>query len=715
MSSKIIAVIGSKGGVGQTSIAINLAIALKIQSKKRVALLDFNFNTIGEIALLLSIPETKSLSNLLPVIDKLSAQMLKGYVAEHSSGIDFLTAVSESADVPKIFPSHAEKIISIFSTIYDYVIININKDFSDLQIAIIDNTDMVVLVTTPELSALYHAKKIYQQFSSNHFPVQMIKIVLNKADIPGGLNVEQVTEYIEREPSWLIPFDIASAVSSINTGVPAVIASPKVSFSKGIFSIVEAIVKEKVSQEKHSDETVSFKDTMEQVRNEHRLLRKEREVEIVKTETVTNPAIETEELKMRVYNKLVEEMKERKMELTPSNDKQKMTEMRQIIQKAIEKILDAEGEELTSRIDRTRIVTEVLDQSLGLGPLEDLLRDSSITEIMVNGRDRIYIERKGKIFLSDKKFSTDQQLLNVIERIVTPLGRRIDEASPLVDARLKDGSRVNAVIPPLSLVGPCLTIRKFSKERLVFKNLIDFNSVTKEMVEFLRICVQLRKNIIISGGTGSGKTTLLNILSSFIQADERILTIEDAAELQLPQEHCIRLESRPPNIEGAGEITIRRLLINSLRMRPDRIVIGECRGGEALDMLQAMNTGHDGSLTTIHSNTPRDCLSRLETLILMAGMDLPTSAIRNQISSAIDIIVQISRFSDGTRKITHVTEVTGLENDTVTLSDIFLYKQTGIEKNGKVLGDFSPTGLVPSFTGEIKSHGIVLDMGIFGA
>ena len=276
-----------------------------------------------------------------------------------------------------------------------------------------------------------------------------------------------------------------------------------------------------------------------------------------------------------------------------------------------------------------------------------------------------------------------------------------------------DGSRVNAVIPPLSLVGPCLTIRKFSKEKLKFKDLINFGSVTAEMVEFLRIGVQLRKNMLISGGTGSGKTTLLNIISSFIPHNERILTIEDAAELQLPQEHWVRLESRPPNVEGAGEISIRRLVINALRMRPDRIVIGECRGGEALDMLQAMNTGHDGSLTTIHANTPRDCLTRLETLVLMAGLELPAAAIRAQVSSAIHLIVQIARFSDGTRKLTHITEVTGIEQGAITLSDIFLFKQTGVDANGKVQGNFTATGVIPSFIDEVKTHGITFDIGVF--
>lgn len=712
MNGKVIAVMGAKGGVGQTLVAINLAVALKSNTKKRVALLDFNFGMAGEIALLLSVQQTKSLLDLIPFLDKLSPQMVKGYVLEHPSGIDFLSAVLETADTSKIIPSYADKMTMFFANAYDYVILNIGRSFNDIQIAIMDNVDMTVLVTTPELASLSHAKKVWQNFITNHFPTQMLKIVLNKADIPGGLGFDQVVEYLKQRPAWSIPFDAEAAVLSINRGVPAVTGSPRSGFTKGIFSIVHTIVEETISAEQGVGLFAGLKGVMEQVKKEHSSLRKEKEVTPLKTAGV-NLSAPTEELKMRVYNKLVEEMKEKRIDVTASGDRRKIAETRQIVQETIERILDAEGENMTARVDRVRLVMEVMDQALGLGPLEDFLRDPTITELMVNGRDRVYVERGGKLSLTNKKFSTDQELMSVIERIVTPLGRRIDESSPLVDARLLDGSRVNAVIPPLSLVGPCLTIRKFSKEKLKFKDLINFGSITPEMVEFLRIAVQLRKNILISGGTGSGKTTLLNIIACFIPHSERILTIEDAAELQLPQEHWVRLESRPPNIEGAGEITIRRLVINALRMRPDRIVIGECRGGEALDMLQAMNTGHDGSLTTVHANTPRDCLSRLETLVLMAGMELPASAIRSQVASAIHLIVQIARFSDGTRKLTHITEVTGMEQGAITLSDIFLYKQTGIDENGKVQGNFMATGVLPTFINEVKTHGLTFDINVF--
>ena len=364
-------------------------------------------------------------------------------------------------------------------------------------------------------------------------------------------------------------------------------------------------------------------------------------------------------------------------------------------------------------VTREKIEKELYYEAIGLGPLETLIAMSTITEIMVNGPDHIYVEHKGVLYRTDMAFADNSQVMAAIERIVSPLGRRIDESSPMVDARLKDGSRVNAIIPPLSLVGPSITIRKFSKDPLKVSDLVSFGSITDDIAKFLDACVKLRKNIVISGGTGSGKTTLLNILSSFLPNRERIVTIEDAAELQLRQEHVVRLESRPPNIEGKGEVAIRDLVKNALRMRPDRIVIGECRGGEALDMLQAMNTGHDGSLTTIHANTPRDCLSRLETLVLMAGFDLPLRAIREQIASAISIIVQINREKDGSRKVTCVSEITKMEGDIITMQDLFVYKQTGWTEDGKMIGEHVPTGSIPSFTEDFKRAGLPLDLTMF--
>jgi pilus assembly protein CpaF len=411
------------------------------------------------------------------------------------------------------------------------------------------------------------------------------------------------------------------------------------------------------------------------------------------------------DLKIRVQNKLL-------ANLDPTLDVTKTDEVRKKILDLFEQILNEERIVL-SKPERSRLFDQIAAEILGYGPMQPLLEDDTITEIMVNGYKNIYIERGGKIFRVPITFEDDDHVMRIIERIVAPLGRRVDESSPYVDARLPDGSRVNAVIPPVSLVGPVLTIRKFSKNPIQMDKLIEFGSITQEAVTFLKACVEGKVNVVISGGTGTGKTTLLNILSSYIPADERIITIENAAELQLRQEHVVTLESRPANIEGKGEITIRHLVVNALRMRPDRIVVGEIRDEAALDMLQAMNTGHDGSMTTAHSNSPRDTISRLETMVLMAGMELPIRAIREQISSALELVVHQERMRDGSRKVVNITEVAGMEGDVVTMTDIFAFEQTGIE-NGKIMGRLRPTGLRPHFMDKLEGAGIYLPPSIFG-
>ena len=368
---------------------------------------------------------------------------------------------------------------------------------------------------------------------------------------------------------------------------------------------------------------------------------------------------------------------------------------------------------LRAGIEPDRLEEDIFNEAMRLGPLEELLADESVTEIMVNGPEKVYIERGGKLVLSDCQFSDDASVMAVIERIVAPLGRRIDESQPYVDARLADGSRVNAIIAPLALSGPTITIRKFAKKALTPEDFVRFGTWTPDAAKFMELCVRLRKNIIVAGGTGSGKTTLLNLLSGYIPENERIVTVEDAAELRLQQPHVVRLEARPPNIEGKGAVTIRDLVKNCLRMRPDRIIVGECRGGEALDMLQAMNTGHDGSLTTVHANSPRDVISRLETMVLMSGMELPSRAIREQIQSAVDIIIHESRMSDGSRKVTAITEVTGMEGNQIVMQDIFAFNQTGIDANGKIVGRMKPTGAIPTWIDQVKARGIEVDMKMF--
>jgi pilus assembly protein CpaF len=408
------------------------------------------------------------------------------------------------------------------------------------------------------------------------------------------------------------------------------------------------------------------------------------------------------DLKIKIQNKVIEELDIDFNEISEQNE-----ELKQKINFIITKNIEEESLNMTGN-QKKKIKEELLDEIIGFGPITGLLADSNVTEIMVNGPDHVYIERKGKLVLTDAKFKNDNHVLHVIKKIVAPIGRRIDESSPMVDARLPNGSRVNAIIPPLSIDGPSITIRKFAEDPFKVEDLVGFGTLNSKMAELLKYCVEGRLNVIVSGGTGSGKTTTLNVLSSFIPHDERIVTIEDAAELQLSQEHIVRLETRPANVEGKGEITIRDLVKNSLRMRPDRIIVGEVRSGEALDMLQAMNTGHDGSLTTGHANTPRDMLSRVETMVLMSGMNLPIKAIRDQVASAIDLIIQQSRLMDGSRKITHITEVQGMEGDVIILQDIFKYDQRGLDNKGKVKGEFVSTGIMPKFVQKLKERGIVI-------
>jgi pilus assembly protein CpaF len=411
------------------------------------------------------------------------------------------------------------------------------------------------------------------------------------------------------------------------------------------------------------------------------------------------------DLKVRVQNKLL-------AQLDPSMDISRTAEVRRTIEDLYETILAEDGI-LLSRPERKRLFDQIVSEILGLGPLEALLQDETVTEVMVNGPKNIYIERKGKLERVPVAFESNEHVMRIIDRIMAPLGRRIDESHPYEDARLPDGSRVNAIVPPISLVGPCLTIRKFFKTPITVEKLIEFGAITPEAIEFMKAAVIARLNVVISGGTGSGKTTFLNVMSGFIPADERIVTIENAAELQLRQEHVVTLESRPPNIEGRGEITIQNLVVNSLRMRPDRIVVGEIRDQAALDMLQAMNTGHDGSMTTLHSNSARDGLARLETMTLMAGMDLPVRAIREQISSAINLIVHLDRMRDGSRKIVQIAEVQGMEGDIITMTDLFVFEQTGFEKN-RISGRLRPTGLRPKCIDRIEDAGIHLPPSVFG-
>ena len=471
----------------------------------------------------------------------------------------------------------------------------------------------------------------------------------------------------------------------------------------------EIKAKQKLQEEKNREEEKKPTYTEKQ-------LQQEREAPVEASAFVGRRAVASrtdvmQELKLAVHRRIVDEMTAEEQATLVRGDEAR-EQIRNIISVYAGRELAGSTYAL-SRGERIQLVDDISNELLGLGPLEPLLQNENVSEIMVNGPHQVFIEQKGKLKMSDVRFYDNAHLMSIIERILTPLGRRVDESSPLVDARLADGSRVNIIIPPLSLVGPVVTIRKFTKKALSINDLIKFGTLSRDMATFLDACVQARLNILVSGGTGSGKTTTLNVLSSFIPETDRIVTIEDAAELRLQQAHVVTLESRPANLEGHGAITIRDLVRNALRMRPDRIIVGEVRSGEALDMLQAMNTGHDGSLTTAHANTPRDVLSRLETMVLMAGMELPVRAVRTQVSSAIDLIIQQSRIRDGSRKITHITEVQGMEGDTIILQDLFKYVQDFIDEQGRSVGHYESMGLAPQFMDKFKMNGIDLPSTFF--
>ncbi|MDA3792534.1 MAG: ATPase, T2SS/T4P/T4SS family [Elusimicrobia bacterium] len=699
-------------GISQAVIGLNLAVAVANQSNKEVGLADLNIDSPGELELLFNLKVETSLVDILKYLNKMDSPMLKGYMSKHASGVSVMNAVSDLESANKIEPEHYEAFIKLLSESYEYIFINPPSQLNQVTLKILDLADMIFIVITPDLLSLTGARNILHRLRSLHFPFEQIKIINNMYDRDNALSEDRIEEFLKMEVFFKIADDPKVVIPSINEGTPPLLNKPHSSFSRAVKKLADKLVKAGNEYNETGEGLFSY---LKGIKAE----RKEVNVEIEKEADAAGVSgAETKKetinkLKEKLHTKLLEELDMSTMGTDGVKDAQKQKALKKKTKKVIEHLLSKEETQLVDRTARSKLINELIDEVLGLGPLEEFLRDNSISEIMVNGPDEIYIEQHGKITLSKASFTGSKQLMAVIERIVAPLGRRIDESSPLVDARLADGSRVNVVIPPLSLVGPVITIRKFEKERFGIPELKSLDSVTQKMADFMRICVQLRKNIIISGGTGSGKTTLLNITSSFIPHDERIVTIEDSAELQLPQEHVVTLESRPPNIEGKGEISIRQLVINSLRMRPDRIVIGECRGGEALDMLQAMNTGHDGSLTTLHANSPRDSITRLITLVLLAGTELPAKAVTDQISSAIDIIIQTARLADGSRKVTKISEVIGInERGDIELQDIYAFHQEKFE-DGKVIGSFKYAGNKPTFYEELDQRGIEYDKNIF--
>lgn len=717
-SSHLIAVIGGKGGVGKSVFAANLAHAFIKEMKAKTLLIDCDPKSCGDQNFITGIRPQKTVMDLASFAGAITPQSVNTLVTAHPSGLNFIGAVMGPDQVFNVQVDLLRKQIHAMSQHYKYIIVDLGSELDAVQTGIIEDATAILVVTTPEVLVVNQTRRLLNDMLSMSVPADFIQIALNKVN-RSGLDQNAISQTLRRPILAGIPQDEATAVNALQRSMPFVLGTPQSPMSAAYHEIVRKLtggVLQKLKAASKPKITSIAKDTtpgssggpasnaglpsMMDPKNAKRGSRK-REISPLTL------------LKMQVHSGLIKEMDLKKDIMNSEGDPQKARELKNRTQRTISELTDRLSPGL-SRDDRGRVIKETLDEALGLGPLEELLADPTVTEIMVNGCDMIYVEKSGKLTLSNVTFTSNQQLRNVIERIVSPLGRRIDERTPYVDARLPDGSRVNAIIEPLSIDGPALTIRKFPAERITDKDYVErFGSMTRAMMDFLKICVEQGLNIIISGGTGSGKTTLLNVMSSFIPANERIVTVEDAAELQLKQEHVVRLETRPANLEGTGEVTIRDLIRNSLRMRPDRIVVGECRDGAALDMLAAMNTGHDGSMTTVHANTPREAVSRLETLCLMAGMDLPAKAIREQVAGAVQLIIQISRLSDGSRKLMSITEVVGMQGDTVTLQEIFRFKEEGFDKNRKIIGQFQALGLIPTFIEEFEQKGVSIPRNLF--
>jgi pilus assembly protein CpaF len=689
MRAKTIAVFSGSGGAGKTLVATNLAVSLQQQDSGRVLFIDASYPLPADGVGLLGLDRAKSLGDMVPILGRLTPEVMATYLVTAPSGIAVMPLLSEVLQSRLVTQDTVNRMFELAGLAFDVIVIDMPPGVGALTPAFVERSDYVCVVSDCTPAAVARTKFCFDFLRSQQVPTDACLLCLNRVP-DDGASTERIERMIGMKAAATLPDDTEAVAGAARKNAPLLTVTPRHAISRGIDRLGRDVATRGMRDIRPKSSGLAAAPTAQDVADE-----------------------EIRDVKLRMHRRLVEEIDFKKADLTYLRDPVKLQEVRTRAEAKVLSLLDEEGGHIQSREVRRRLVKDVLDEALGLGPLEDLLADPAVTEIMVNRHDQIYVERKGKLERTDVRFLNVEQLRGVIERIVAPLGRRIDEKVPMVDARLRDGSRVNAIIPPLALRGPALTIRKFSKKMLGVQDLIRYGSLTDQMATFLGAAVQARLNVVISGGTGSGKTTLLNLLASFIPTDERILTIEDAAEVQLPQEHVITLEARPPNIEGEGAITIRDLVRNALRMRPDRIVVGECRSGEALDMLQAMNTGHDGSLTTLHANSPRDALSRLETMSLMAGLDLPARAIRDQIASAVNLVVQQSRLQDGSRRITHITEITGQEGDVFTLADVFIFKQTGIAPDGTIYGQYVPTGYIPSFVERLARRGIKVPREIF--
>jgi pilus assembly protein CpaF len=694
----LIAVVGGKGGVGKSIFAANLTAAMTQELRVPVLLIDCDSKSAGDQNIITGLKPVKTLRELANSTQSLNATPLQQIVAQHPSGFSFLGAVRGPDEVLSVNSESLSKLIEFFSRSYKFIIVDCGNDIGPMQNTILQDATAITIITTPEILVVQQTQRLINELLTNTFPKEMFQLVINKFG-SNGLQPQIIAQHLGLAPMGMIPSDEATTMASLVQSKPFVVTNPKSAISNAYFDFIRKL----------SSGTLQ---KLKALQKPKPAMTAATSAEVISTSNNPQGYDARTILKLRIHSELIRTVDLKKILAEAGDSESKEKEVRAKTQRDIGQIVDKEAPDF-SREDRQKMVKEVLEEALGLGPLEDMLADPSISEIMVNGASRIFIEKGGKVQLSGIKFTSNDHLRRIIERIVTPLGRQINNATPYVDARLKDGSRVNAIIEPLSLDGPALTIRKFKKGGIAPSKYVEFGSATQNMLDFLKISVEYGYNVVISGGTGSGKTSLLNMISQFIPSHERVITVEDAAELQMMQEHVVRLETRPPSMEGTNAVTIRDLIKNALRMRPDRIVVGETRDGAALDMLQAMNTGHDGSMTTTHANSPRECVARLETLVMMSGLDLPLRAIREQIAGAVDLIVQIVRLSDGSRKIISITEVVGMQGDIISLGEIFRFKETGYDKNRKVIGQYQATGTVPSFVQEIKDKGGHIPMEIF--
>jgi len=718
---RVVTFTGPKEGVGKSSVVLNAALAWANYQKRNVLIIPLDPNCSIDQADFLGIKNPPSISDIIKLTGRESVSslggLLKGKIPISQWGVGVLPLTTKRSDVAKMAPDLILPIFSKLSQDFD-IFIDVDSYFP-MQVFAFDISDNVFWITNPNVANINATSQMFREINNLHFSTNKFDVVVNFFDFPGAVDpkeLEKIFKQMNKEILTFMPWDDNLAICT-NQNKILITEQPNSQWIKMLRVILGKIDETEPSQKQWST-NISAQEFSHGADMLWRPLERDNLLSgVAKKEDVGSWAVRAdrppfwEDLKVRLHTDVVSALELERIVI--SEETKENEEVKKKVDSIINNLLQKEKDVKFTRDQRILFIDELLDEILGLGPLEEIMRNPDVTEIMVNAPDRIFVEKKGKLILTKHRFRDEDQVMQVIKRIVAPLGKRIDESVPLVDARLKDGSRVNAIISPLAVSGSTITIRRFSQKPFTEQDYLRFGTVNEDCITFLKGCVKLRKDIIVSGGTGTGKTTFLNMLSNSIPEEERIITVEDTAELKLQQEHWVRLETRPPNIEGKGAVTIQDLVKNCLRMRPDRIIIGEVRSAEALDMLQAMNTGHEGSLATVHANTPRDALTRLEAMCLMAGAELPVWALREMIASAVHMVVQLTRFSDGSRKVTAVSEITGREDNQILIHDLFKYKQTGINSAGKVMGNFEAIGEPPKFYGDFKTRGLDVPIDLF--